>query len=309
MRHFSKSSLILLGHGSSQNSQSSVPVRAHAAELRGREIFGEVEVGFLKESPTVSEVLDRATFPDVFLVPVFISEGYFSESVIPQQLGLCRPEAKTYSRRQSLAGRDVRYCGVVGSHPSMTEVLLARAREVVADCPVSGGFRPSPREVTLFVAGHGTDRSATSRRAVERQAELLAARTEYASVQAVFLEDAPEVARCADLSATEFAVVVPFFISDGLHSQEDIPVLLGECAESVQARLKAGQPTFPNPTRRNDRWLWYARAVGTEPLMAEVILERVFEAACWPGGFSQSTSKGVQSLRPLLHGRREARPR
>ena len=282
MRDFSKSTLVLLGHGSTQNGQSSVPVRAHAAGLRRRGIFGEVEVGFLKELPTVAEALARATFPDVFLVPVFISEGYFSESVIPQQLGLCGPDCETYARRQRLAGRDVRYCGVVGSHPSMTEVLLARAREVVTDHPVPGGFRPGPREVTLFVAGHGTDRSATSRRAVERQAALLAARTEYASVQAVFMEEAPEIARCAELSATEFAVVVPFFISDGLHSQEDIPVLLGESMEAVQARLKAGQPTFPNPTRRNDRWLWYARAVGTEPLLAEVILERVLEAARWP---------------------------
>jgi len=282
MRDFSKSTLILLGHGSTQNVQSSVPVRAHATELWRRGIFGEVGVGFLKESPTVAEALVRATCPDVFLVPVFISEGYFSESVIPQQLGLCGLEGGTYSRRQRLAGRDVRYCGVVGSHPSMTEVLRARAREVVADHPVPGGARPGPREMTLFVAGHGTDRSVTSRGAVERQAELLAARSEYASVQAVFMEEAPEIARCAELSATEFAVVVPFFISDGLHSQEDIPVLLGESPEAVQARLKAGQPTFPNPTRRNDRWLWYARAVGTEPLMAEVILERVVEAASWP---------------------------
>lgn len=282
MRDFSQTSLVLMGHGSTQNAHSSAPVRAHAAELRRRGIFGEVTVGFLKESPPVSTVLCQTTFPDVFLVPVFISEGYFSEQVIPHQLGLCGPEGGSYARRQRLDGRDVRYCGVVGSHPSMTEVLLARAREVVASHPVPGGFRPSPGETTLFVAGHGTDRSVTSRQAIERQADLLAARSGYASVQAVFMEEAPEIARCPELSATEFAVVVPFFISDGLHSQEDIPVLMGECPEAVQARLKAGQPTFPSPTRRQDRWLWYARAVGTEPLMADVILERVFEAAEWP---------------------------
>ena len=34
--------------------------------------------------------------------------------------------------------------------------------------------------------------------------------------------------RCHALAQTKNLVVVPFFISDGLHTQEDIPVLLGE---------------------------------------------------------------------------------
>ncbi|MFO1512662.1 MAG: CbiX/SirB N-terminal domain-containing protein [Verrucomicrobiota bacterium] len=43
------------------------------------------------------------------------------------------------------------------------------------------------------------------------------------------------------LSTTRNAVVVPFFISDGLHTVEDIPVLLGEPERIVKERLAAGQ--------------------------------------------------------------------
>jgi len=74
-------------------------------------------------------------------------------------------------------------------------------------------------------------------------------------------------------------VVVPFFISDGLHTQEDIPVLLGEAKRTVEQRLAAGQPTWRNPTEKNGKLVWYSPSVGSAPELAEVILERVREAA------------------------------
>ena len=74
-------------------------------------------------------------------------------------------------------------------------------------------------------------------------------------------------------------VVAPFFISDGLHSFEDIPVMLGAPRAVVRERLKLGQPPWRNPTEREGKRLWYAASVGSEPLMAEVILERVRESA------------------------------
>ena len=100
----------------------------------------------------------------------------------------------------------------------------------------------------------------------------------YAAVHAVFLDEEPRIPRCYELAQTKHIIVVPFFISDGLHSYEDIPVMLGEAAEMVKARLKSGQPTWRNPTERSDKLVWYAAAIGSEPLIADVILERVREA-------------------------------
>ena len=54
---------------------------------------------------------------------------------------------------------------------------------------------------------------------------------------------------------------------------------LGEAERTVRQRLAAGQPPWRNPTEKNGRLVWYAPAIGSEPLMAEVILERVREAA------------------------------
>ncbi len=99
----------------------------------------------------------------------------------------------------------------------------------------------------------------------------------YAGVHVIFLEESPRIADCYQLARTKNLVVVPFFISDGLHTQQDIPVLLGEAKRTVEQRLAAGQPAWRNPTEKNGRLVWYSPAVGSEPHMADVILERVRE--------------------------------
>ena len=93
------------------------------------------------------------------------------------------------------------------------------------------------------------------------------------------MEEDPRIADCHTLAQTGNIVMVPFFISDGLHSVEDIPVLLGEPAETVRARLRSGQSTWPNPLRHHGRWVWYTRSIGSEPHLPDVILERVAERA------------------------------
>ena len=76
-------------------------------------------------------------------------------------------------------------------------------------------------------------------------------------------------------------VVVPFFISDGLHSYQDIPVLLGietEITASASERLRAGEVFMQNPRHAQGRALYYASAIGTEAQFAEVIVEQAAAA-------------------------------
>lgn len=71
-------------------------------------------------------------------------------------------------------------------------------------------------------------------------------------------------------------IVVPFFISDGLHSYEDIPVLLGIAEASPGAASANQKEVFRrNPYHLRGRTLYYASSIGTEPLFADVILEQV----------------------------------
>jgi sirohydrochlorin cobaltochelatase len=270
---FSDAALVVLGHGTTLNDQSAAPVRRHAAELRRRNLFREVREAFWKQEPQVKSVLAELAAPRIFIVPLFISEGYFSAEIIPQALGFHFPDNLKLKTQNS----EWFYCRPVGSHDLMTTVILARAQDVVEKFPFPRA--PKPADTTLLIAGHGTGRNAGSRKTVERQAELIRALKIFADVRAVFMEEEPFIQGCAETVATKHIVVVPFFISDGLHVAEDIPVLLGEPTRVVQERLAAGQPTWRNPTEKNGKLIWYSPSVGDEPLLADVILERVRESS------------------------------
>lgn len=274
---FADAALVLLGHGSTLNAESALPTFQHADELRRRGLFAEVHEAFWKNEPAICGVLRGVFAPRVFLVPLFISEGYFTEQVIPRELGFCANGQPDFARVQTRGGQTLHYCGPVGTHDAMTGVLLARAREVVARHPEPP--LPRPAETALFIAGHGTGNNENSRKAIERQVELIRARGEYAEVHAAFMEEEPRIGGVWDLAAAPNLVMVPFFISDGLHSHEDIPVMLGEPEAAVKERYRAGQPTWRNPTARRGKRLWYAPGIGTEPRLADVILARVREAA------------------------------
>jgi sirohydrochlorin cobaltochelatase len=267
---FSRSLLLLVGHGSGQNEEAAAPVYQQAAILRGRGLFGEVREAFWRQEPGIEPVVRQALAPVVFAVPILISEGYFTRRVIPQALGLPPVRPGEFPQIQSQAGRTLCYCGPVGTHPRLADLILARAKEALATKP--GG-------VTLFVVGHGTVKDRHSRQAIEAQVLALRERREFAAVQALFLEEEPRVSDCFRLAQTRDVLVVPCFISDGQHSREDIPRLLGASSDAIQARIEAGETAWRNPTASQGKRIWYASSIGTDPRLAEVILDRVREAA------------------------------
>jgi len=269
--------LLLVAHGSRRNADSCGPALQHAASLRRRGLFGNVAVAFCKQPPFIREVLPTLSARRIFVVPLFIGEGYFTEQFIPGELGLAGDGSGAVPQSERRGTQALHYCGPVGTHPTMTEALVNRARNVLEQHPP---VRPvKAAEITLFLAGHGTSRNENSRKTIERHVELLRARSLYADVQALFIEERPRIGECYRLANTGHLVVVPCFISDGLHATEDIPRLLGESAEVIRARRGRGEWPWRNPTEKQGKWVWFTPSIGTEPHLPEVILERVRESA------------------------------
>jgi sirohydrochlorin cobaltochelatase len=274
---FSDAALVLLGHGSTMHETSGDVVYQHGRELRSRKLFAEVHEAFWKQEPKIKDVLSGLSTNRIFIVPLFMSEGYFSEDVIPTNLGFKNEGEEDFSPTQKRGAQTFFYCKPVGTHEGMTNMLLQRARDVVEMFPFPRA--PKAKDLTLFIAGHGTEQNENSRESIKYQAELIRAQNLYAGVHAVFLEEAPKVSECFYTAETRHIVVVPFFMSEGMHTQEDIPVMLGDSKRIVQQRLGMRQPPWRNPTERNGKLIWYGATVGTHPKVAEVILERVKEAA------------------------------
>ena len=240
--------LLLAGHGSHLSANSSTPLFAHADAIRVTGRFDEVRVGFWKEEPSLSRALDGFDSGDVTIVPVLISAGYFTNEVIPREMGLS-------GRVTSMAGRRIRYTGPIGGHPALARVIVQRAREAGAD-----------GSEALAVLGHGTRRHPESAANVFRQAEFVREMGAFAEVGAIFLDQEPNMRAVFEIVAADAIVVVPLFVADGWHVGETIPDDLA---------LEGSE------TRRGGRRLRYAAAVGTHPSVAAVICELADEAAAW----------------------------
>jgi sirohydrochlorin cobaltochelatase len=276
---FSDAALVVVGHGTSLDPDSARTVRQHAAELRRRNLFAQVRDAFWKQEPRLVDVLTEVESPRIFIVPFFISEGYFCEQIIPQTLGFKTAEAGPWARVRTRGSTRLFYCKPAGTHPRVTDLLINRAREVLETYPFPRA-RP-PAVVSLFIAAHGTERDEKSKASVEEQVRLIRSHGIFAEVQAVFLEEEPRVNTCYATARTDSIVVVPFFASEGPHVKQDIPVLLGEPERIVQQRLASGNSAWRNPSEKSGKLVWCARALGTDPSMADLIVDRVREAAAF----------------------------
>jgi sirohydrochlorin cobaltochelatase len=200
-------------------------------------------------------------------------------------------------------GQIWKYCEPVGNHPMMTELLLQRAGEVAPNLDLA--------KTSLLIVAHGTDLNENSAVAAKREADKIRALGKYASVFNVYMEEPPLVSDWRKLTSAPNVVVVPFFISDGLHSYEDIPVLLGIAASHPESRKLSGSKdpaakassnfagsldpfdfaqgkTFArddvkmnrdsifqrNPYKIDQRSLFYARSIGTDARFADIIVEQ-----------------------------------
>ena len=272
----SDAGLLIVGHGSTVNPDSSVPTLAHAAEIRRRQIFAQVQCAFWKEEPSLRDarfLFDPRPIREVRVVPNFISEGYFTQTVIPRELELNGRITKRAN------GQTWNYAEPVGNHPSVTDLLVQRAREIAPSVPET--------DTSLLIVAHGTDLNENSAVAAKREAEKIRGLGRYANVLNVYMEEFPLVSDWRVLTSSPNVVVVPFFISDGLHSYEDIPRLLGIAEErSTSAANRKSEVFRREPYRIDDRSLFYASSIGTDPRVADIIVEQA--TAMVQGDYSEN---------------------
>jgi sirohydrochlorin cobaltochelatase len=266
--------LVIVGHGSHLNPGSSRPTFSHADAIRETGVFDEVREAFWKEEPSFREVLRTLESDEVYVVPLFISEGYFTEQVIPRELRLEGWDVSEWDSGDGVSAdhatlkasdveKTIHYCGPAGTHDSMSDVIVRRAESVTGDSEVGEGFG-------LAIVGHGTERNENSAKAIHYHTDRIRESGRFDEVKALFMDEEPEVDDVTDFFESDDIVVVPLFIADGFHTQEDIPEDMG-----LTEDYRTG---YDVPAEVDGHRVWYSGAVGTESLMADVLLERAAEA-------------------------------
>lgn len=283
MEHWRNAALLLLGHGSSRNPQSSAPTYRLAAALRAQELFGRVEACFWKEAPHVREVLAQLRQPsggepppsDIYLVPNFTGEGYFTREIIPRELGLEGAVTPVFLPEAGEGGQGetqrLHYTPAVGNHPRLATFLLGRCRRLLQ----RQGWAAS--EVGVLLVGHGSGRRpGRSSQAAQALATRLAAELEGAEVVACFLEEPPLVAEWPRHFKAQRGIVIPLLIAEGLHGGEDLPPLFGLSPRDLQQGGDAD--TILGPILHEGRTLFYCRGIASDQEVISIILDHV--AAC-----------------------------
>jgi len=237
--------LVIVGHGSHLNEDSSAPVYEHAERIRATGEFDEVVECFWKEEPSMRHVLDTVESEEVYVVPAFISEGYFTQQVIPRELGLDGAVTKK-------GYKTVRYAGPLGTFEGMPDVILERVADLMHG-------REVPGRRALVLLGHGTDLNKSSGGVIYLNATRIRERRLYDLVEVGFLDQEPEIGGVVESIEAENVIVIPVFIAEGWHTRETIPQDLGLSGEI---------------TERGDKTIFYGAPVGTHPSMANLMVAR-----------------------------------
>jgi sirohydrochlorin cobaltochelatase len=244
--------LVLAGHGSHISPRTAGLVWEHVDGLRALGLADEVTAAFWKEAPSFHQVLRSLTATDVTIVPLFTAQGYFTQTVIPAEMGLDSP-------LMIRNGRIIRYTRTLSEHPYLSQIVQQRVRDALQ---ASGAL---PGETAVAIIGHSTRRNPESRRATEAQARMIRASEPVAEVVDVYLDDSPGIDEVYRLTSAPTLIAVPYFLAAGSHTTQDVPGELG---------LEPGQTSGQVSGRK----VYYTPPVGVEQSLREVIIELARDA-------------------------------
>ena len=116
------SAVVVLGHGTARHSGSSANTLQQVEHVRRIGPFSEVTAAFIDQEPNIRNIGALVSARDTVVVPLFIADGWHVGITIPEDLRL--DGAATL-----VGGRSLRLAQAVGTHPTVTDVIL----ELVAE--------------------------------------------------------------------------------------------------------------------------------------------------------------------------------
>ena len=243
----SRPSVILVAHGSSVSDDAHEAAVRHALTLRQSNRYGIVDVCFL----ATQKNLPNLPKGEIFLLPFFMSNGYFVAKRIPELFGLenghrIEPDWHLYQ------------CEALGTDPELADIIVTMGEEICRD------QSDDPKQAHLVLVAHGSEKSRASSEATYLQQKAVLVKKKFAAVSVAFLNERPYL---EDVLAEQGDglpfILVGLFAADGPHATEDVPAAISAW------RAKSGSPVNAH----------YAGAVGVRPEIVRLIQHSISRCA------------------------------
>ena len=250
-------SLILAAHGS-QCGRAAKALKLMASRLAKQDLFEQVLTTYHQGQPKFSQILEMISGNSAVVVPVFLSEGYYSKQVLPQQL----------RQAQGLASMKIWITPVVGTDFRLQKALLKRVEKIMQR------FRWTPERTTVVVLGHGTPRSKSSTLTTQKAADFLSCQGACEIVHSAFIDESPSPRAVLEGSNSNYCMVLPFFFGGGEHVDELAQLLELKVSQLGDSAGIAG---------RDIQGLEYFidRPIGEDPVMVEIIKNLAQSCDLW----------------------------
>ncbi|MCF8466309.1 MAG: hypothetical protein K9G33_02815 [Sneathiella sp.] len=252
----SRPSVILIAHGSRLSDDAHEAAVRHALTLRQSNRYGFVDVCFL----ATQKNLPNLPKGEIFLLPFFMSNGYFVAKCIPELFGL------ENGRRIEL-DRHIYQCEALGTDPELADIIVTMGEEVCRD------QSDDPKHVHLVLVAHGSEKSRASSEATYLQRKAVESKKKFAAVSVAFLNERPYLEDWLLEQPDDGLplVLVGLFAADGPHAAEDVPSGISNW------RAKSSSPVNAH----------YAGAVGVRPEIVRLIQHSI--SRCASAGFAGGT--------------------
>lgn len=244
--------LIIVGHGSSTSQSAEDAIEEHAHTLRLSPRFGQVFTYFLAGEKPLPDLPSG----EIFILPFFMSDGYFVKTKVPALFGL-----KNFTKKTKDTA--LYQCDALGVDPQLSEYLLQMATQ-------SASTHSLPPETTsVILIAHGSKNNPASADAAMLQRDRLEKIAKFLSVTIAFLEQEPSIGaalKVASMSA-DAVICVGLFAADGPHATLDVPEEITTWQQGASAAHKSVPPVY------------YEGVVGTQAEIVKLIQESVSRCA------------------------------
>ena len=199
---FSDCALVLAAHGDRGGEAPNTKLLGHRDTLEKISNFRTVTAGVLKGEPTLEEAVTSARKTGagkILIYPMFMADGYFTKTVLPQRLEALGSEQNFY------------ILPPLGVDPRLPAFILDHALSTAKQHQVNS------QTTRLLVVGHGSQLGPASSQSTHAISNFIAQQKVFRTVETAFLEEEVFL-EDALLSTSSLTLVLGFFSGDGMHA-------------------------------------------------------------------------------------------